>query len=562
MKKSYGIVALVLMLALVFTSSVLAGQLHSGTDASSTPTQGPGNDVMVGQPVAPREFRGDLRELPQIMTTKKQEQLPLLLPGIEPRKQPTSNSPTPLLQIQSPTINMPSPLSNFKGLDYNTWGDGYPPDTVGDVGPNHSVQAVNISVGIFSKIGTLLTAFTFDDLWESSGSGTPCDSNNMGDPTVIYDPLADRWIVADFAWIDLQNGPYYECFAASKTSNPVSGGWWLYAIRTDDTSHPWLADYPKMGIWPDGIYMSANMYDCLNTSCSSETYEGVRTWAFNRSQMESGAVVQSVFMDVNSDYSSLLPSNYRGNLPPSGTPNYFVSNDYYYWGLDVWKFHVDWTNLANSTFNGPSLVTIASFTNPPSKIPQPEGDTLDSLGDRLMMQNQYRNIGGTESLWITHTTGSGGVTGIRWYQLNITGSSITSSPVQFGTYQPDSNYRWMPSLAVDKAGNMAIGYSISSNSMYPSIRYAGRLANDALNTLAQGETTLIAGTGAQTGGYGRWGDYSAMTVDPVDDCTFWYTTEYYETTGNNWQTRIGSFKFPSCGSINYKVFLPLVRRGQ
>jgi len=178
----------------------------------------------------------------------------------------------------------------------------------------------------------------------------------------------------------------------------------------------------------------------------------------------------------------------------------------------------------------------------------------------LMMQNQYRNIGGTESLWLTHTAGSGGVTGIRWYQLNVTGSAVASSPVQSGTYQPDSNYRWMPSLAVDQAGNMAIGYSVSSGSMNPAIRYAGRLADDALNTLGQGETTLIAGTGAQSGGFGRWGDYSAMTVDPVDDCTFWYTTEYYETTGNDWQTRIGSFKFPSCGSGTFRIYLPLVNR--
>jgi len=560
MNKYYGVVAFVLLLALAYTSSVLAGSSPSGAGALSTPTQAPGTAVMVGQPVAPREFRGDLRELPQVKPTDKQEQRRLLLPNNEPNKQPAANSPVPLPQTQTPTLNMPSPLTSFNGLDFATWGAGHPPDTVGDVGPNHYIQAVNSAVGIFSKTGSLQAAFHFNDFWTSSPGGTPCDSSNQGDPTVLYDPLADRWIVADFAWADTQTGPYYECFAVSKTSDPVSGGWWLYAIRADDADHPWLADYPKMGLWPDGIYMSANMYDCLDSSCDSATYMGVRAWAFDRNQMESGAEVQFVFKDLSTSYFSLLPSNLRGSLPPSGTPNYFVSNDFSAWGLDVWKFHVDWTIPANSTFSGPSLVTIASYTLPPNTIPQPVGDDLDSLGDRLMMQNQYRNIGGTESLWLTHTAGSGGVAGIRWYQLNVTGSAVASSPVQSGTYQPDSNYRWMPSLAVDQAGNMAIGYSVSSGSMNPAIRYAGRLADDALNTLGQGETTLIAGTGAQSGGFGRWGDYSAMTVDPVDDCTFWYTTEYYETTGNDWQTRIGSFKFPSCGSGTFRIYLPLVNR--
>lgn len=162
-----------------------------------------------------------------------------------------------------------------------------------------------------------------------------------------------------------------------------------------------------------------------------------------------------------------------------------------------------------------------------------------------MVQLQYRNLNGVESLWATHSVASGGVTGIRWYEIR--GLNGTPSVYQQSTYQPDSNYRWMGSLAVDGQGNMAVGYSVSSSSIYPQIRYAGRLASDPLNTLGQTETTLIAGTGSQSGGYNRWGDYSAMTVDPVDDCTFWYTTEYYETTGNDWQTRIGSFQFPGCG---------------
>jgi hypothetical protein len=169
-----------------------------------------------------------------------------------------------------------------------------------------------------------------------------------------------------------------------------------------------------------------------------------------------------------------------------------------------------------------------------------------------MMQNQYRNLGGRGS-WLSHTVGNGsGIASARWYQLNVSGGTVaTSSPVQQGTFNPDANHRFMPSLAVDGSGNMAIGYSVSSSTTYPSIRYAGRLVTDPLNTLGQGETTLWAGTGAQTNTCGgnpcaRWGDYTAMSVDPVDDCTFWYTNEYYAANGGNWQTRIGSFKYPSC----------------
>jgi hypothetical protein len=170
-----------------------------------------------------------------------------------------------------------------------------------------------------------------------------------------------------------------------------------------------------------------------------------------------------------------------------------------------------------------------------------------------MAQSQYRNLGGAESLWIAHTVGktTPNVAGVRWYQLNVSGQVINTTPVQQSTFRPDSDHRWMASLAVDQQGNMAIGYSLSSSSVFPKINYAGRLAGDLPNTLSQAETTLIAGGGSQNNTCGgapcnRWGDYSAMTIDPVDDCTFWYTTEYYALSGNNWHTRIGSFKFPGC----------------
>ena len=206
---------------------------------------------------------------------------------------------------------------------------------------------------------------------------------------MLYDAQAGRWIITDFAWIS-SSGPYYECIAVSKTSDPVSGGWWFYAFPAHDT---YMNDYPKLGVWPDGIYMSANMFN-------GNTFAGVRVWALNRDDLYSGSTLRSVYFDVSSSYSSLLPSNLRGTAPPTGSPNFFTSvkspNIMY-----LWKFHVDWSSPGSSTFTGPTSLTVASFTWPCNSgltracVPELGGEYVDSLGNRLMMQLQYRNIGGT-----------------------------------------------------------------------------------------------------------------------------------------------------------------------
>jgi uncharacterized repeat protein (TIGR01451 family) len=503
--------------------------------------QGGGIVVHQGPVVQARAFNGNVRRLPNVPVVRSQVRPELEAP----------DAGFPKVGPAAPAIptapNMPSPSQSFAGLDYNTWGSGHPPDSVGDVGPNHYVQAVNTSIGFYSKTGTQQAALTFDTFFASSSA--PCNNSNRGDPTVVYDPMADRWIIADFAWADTQNGPYYECIAVSQTGDPVSGGWYMYAVRTDDNAHPWLAEYPKMGIWPDGLYMTANMFDCLNADCSSSTYSGVRVWAFNRSELESGAPVNQVIADLPTSYFSLLPSNLRGDSPPAGRPNLLVSQARKAFAWEVWKFHVDWAVPANSTLNGPKLVSQTSYTDASRTVPS-SGDNLDSLRKRAMMQNQYRNHGGVESIWVNHTvsTSSAGPTGIQWAQIKVTGGKVQTTPVQqqiYGNVGGDGVHRWLGSLAVDRDGDMALGYSASKSGMNPEIRYSGRLASDPLNTLAQGEATLQTGGGSQVGS-SRWGDYSAMTVDPVDDCTFWYTNEYYATSGLDWQTRIGSFEFPSC----------------
>jgi uncharacterized repeat protein (TIGR01451 family) len=510
--------------------------------------------------VVPSSFDGDVRDLSPVPSAPLLDQEP---------EEPTSARP-PGAPAPSVTAapNMPAPAQTFAGLSHDgactggTCGAGYPPDTVGDVGPNHYVEAVNTAVGIYGKTGTQLAAFTFNSLW-GGASGTACDTANAGDPTVVYDPLGDRWFVADFAFAKVSAPPYFECIAVSKTGNPVTGGWWLYAVRADDASHPYLPDYPKMAIWPDGLYMTANMFDC-RSGCS---FKEARVWAFNRVNLEAGVFRgQVVDMGTTANY-SLLPSNLRGASPPAGTPNYVVAESRTTFAFRVFTFDVDWADPDSISFTGPVNVSQTGYSFAQGDlVPQPGTTTkLDSLEDRLMMQAQYRNISGTESLWASHTVGNA-PTGVQWAQIDVTDGTIRTTPVQqqiWTNVNGDGVSRWMPSLAVDHVGNMALGYSASSGAVFPSIRYAGRLATDAPNTLAQGEATLFAGGGSQVFNCGggpchRWGDYTSMSVDPVDDCTFWYVGEYYVTTGStNWRTRIGSFTFPSCsapgGSANLSI---------
>jgi hypothetical protein len=329
----------------------------------------------------------------------------------------------------------------------------------------------------------------------------------------------------------------------------VAGGWYFYTYQTSATAA--FPDYPKLGLWPDGIYMTDNVF-----TSSSGTFSNVRIFVLNRSDLESGAALRSVTFDVpSSSEFTLLPSTMRGTPPPAGRENMLVELLNNAAGtLGVRTVHVDWTTPANSTLSGLNTINATPWTeltgSPTARDVVPQLGTtqkLDSSGGRAMVQNQYRNIGGVESLWIPHTVAVGSnQAAVRWYQLNVTGGTIATTPVQQSTYSPDTSYRYIPSLAVNKNGDMAIGYSVSSATMYPAIRYAGRLAGDPLNILTQDETTLVAGTGSQAG-FNRWGDYSAMTVDPTDDCTFWYTTEYNEITASSWQTRVGKFRLPSCG---------------
>ena len=490
----------------------------------------------VSEPVTPHVFEGDLRDLPlapewtQGDTDSEAPILGGVVKGIGDVEEQVSD---PLVQdIIGPTA-MPAPLLNFNGIGYTSVA---PPDTNGDVGPNHYIQIVNMKFAIYNKAGVLLAGPTnINALW--AGFGGNCQTRNDGDPIVLYDPLADRWLISQFVAFTNQ------CIAISRTNDPVAGGWWLYDFSTSGIAN----DYPKFGVWPDAYYMGSQR----GYGSTSDA------WAFDRTRMLSGLAATRLRFDTVGQF--MLPSDLDGSTPPpSGAPNVFarIVDGAEFGGVDrleLRAFHVDWVTPASSTFTAlPNLATAAFDRNLCSGydlmgicIPQP-GTTvkLESLSAWLMYRLQYRNFGTHETLVVNHTVDVGADhAGIRWYELRKPGG--VWSIYQQGTHAPDSDHRWMGSVAMDGDGNMALGYSISSSSPLPSIRYTGRLASDPLGTMPQGEATLFAGLGVQTWTY-RWGDYSAMNVDPVDDCTFWYTQEYVLANGN-WQTRIGSFKFPSCG---------------
>ncbi len=481
--------------------------------------------------------------------------------------------PRVVKQSQMISAAAPAPDSSFDGLDFANWGAGHPPDENGDVGPTYYIQTVNTSIGIYSKsTGTRVAAFTFNSFMSQGHFGNLCDTDNFGDPVVLYDSFEDRWVITDFAFKldgggNVVNPPgAFQCFAVSKTGDPVNGGWNFYSIAAPGA----LNDYPKFGVWPDGIYMSANMFGYP----AGASYQGYHVWALNKQQMYAGAPSPQVidFAGDTSDF-TVIPANARlqAGTPAAGEPEFFVSTEQFLNALSIYKFHVDWDRPSTSTFTGPQTQLQPNcWPNAAVSNASTPANAADTLSIRAMAQAQYTNIGGAESLWVDHTVQrgvsatnttcnapTGGNATVRWYQANVNGGNVAANVVQGQSFDPDGAntfYRFMPSLAVDRLGDMAIGYTKSNSTTNPQIKYAGRLAGDPANTLGQTEQTLIDGTGAQSGNCGgaactRWGDYSGMALDP-NGCEFWMTGEYFATTGLNDLTRIGSFKLnPGCTPV-------------
>ncbi|MBZ5521076.1 MAG: DUF11 domain-containing protein [Acidobacteriia bacterium] len=461
-----------------------------------------------------------------------------------------ATEPDPVLQrttVQAPALAAPTIIKNFDGLGTGvppTFQPRFaPPDTNGAVGLTQYVQWVNVSFAVFDKATTNITLGPLNGNTIWSGFGGSCEANNDGDPIIIYDKLADRWVFTQFV---VRNptpppafGPFLQCVAVSTTPD-ATGTYNRYAFTYSN-----FDDYPKMGVWPDAYYVTFNMFNPTGTA-----FVGADACAYDRNAMLNGQPATQICFQQGPSVGGLLPSDVDGHVaPPAGSPNflmYFGSNN-----LNLFKFHVDFATPANSTFTGPTVIPVAPFTplcgGGRGCVPQQPGDgtQLDSLADRLMHRLAYRNFGDHESLVVNHSVAVNLSGGVRWYEIQ--NPNGTPAVAQQSTFAPDASFRWMGSIAMDVSGDIALGYSVSSSTMFPAIAFAARSFSDPASTLGA-ETTIVAGTGSQTGGLTRWGDYSAMQVDPSDDCTFWYTTEYEKAGGSfNWNTRIASFKFPGCG---------------
>ena len=557
------VLALIAFLALPWIAPVRASTRPAGQVAA---------DPLAGRPVVREALHYDTSPALQRIKPLAAQALPLRSLPLRRLPKVAGGHPSglppvglaPLVQTWPGSVLMPAPVANFEGV--NNVNSVLPPDTNGDIGydpatgKKYYVQWVNLSFKIWDVTNSASPVSLYgpaagNTLW--NGFGGICESHNDGDPIVLFDHLANRWLMTQFALSFPDD--FHECVAVSASADPL-GAWHRYDFFISDTK---MNDYPKFGVWPDGYYMSVNQFDG-----SSLGWAGAGAAVLEREKMLAGQPARMLYFDVGAvtlDYGGMLPADLDGPSPPAGAPNIFVEWDDSSWlgdpqdTLRLWKFQVDWTNPANSAFGAnanfdPNRLIPTANVNPDLCgydlcIPQPGGSPLDPISDRLMFRLQYRNFGAYQTLVSNHTVDVGGAdhAGIHWFELRDSGTGWTLH--QDGVYAPDSLHRWMGSLAMDTSGNMALGYSVSSNTVSPSIRYTGRLIGDPAGTLPQAETQLVAGSGYQTHSAGRWGDYSMMAVDPTDGCTFWYTQEYYAGAGvAPWRTRIGAFKYAGCTS--------------
>jgi hypothetical protein len=483
------------------------------------------------------------------------------------------------LQALTAAVAIPSPLANFEGLsnqdNLNIFGFRVnPPDPNGEVGPNNYVEIINLVFGVYDKAGNLLAGpIDTGSLW--TGFAIPDCTDPSGDPVVLYDQLEDRWFLSQFTTSGLNDPtkPFWNCVAISTTGDPA-GTYYRYAFETTSDGIFYFPDYPKYGLW-------RNSYILTTREFGPTVEYGIGVYALERDKMLEGdpnARAVKFFLDGNAPGmlplvgDGLLPPDIDGRTKPAndspapvvGTQDNDASYGATFDALNIWELKVKWQANPTASINLKTQLPVASFDSifpcaPTSRdcLPQPgivnPAQYLDILSyrQRPTFRLAYRNFGTYESLVTNQSVEARpGVAGARWYEIRRTGGSY--SLYQQGTYAPnDGVHRWMGSIAQDKMGNMALGYSVVNGvDVYPGIRYTGRLAGDPLGQMTLGEGVIINGSGVQTNTNSRWGDYTDMTVDPTDDCTFWYVNEYYQTTqpppDRNWQTRIASFKLPGC----------------
>lgn len=502
---------------------------------------------------APAEFR---EARPAIRVTA--EMRGQVAPDASARIQAASKAaPGPLAAIGV----LPQPvytdaLLNFAG---NSANGSAPSDVNGAVGATQFVQWVNSNAGlsIFNKTtGALqLGPVSGNTPWSGfvgSAGADACRTSGQGDILAQYDKLAGRWVLSQFAWLNANTGtgPYYQCIAVS-TTNDATGTYNRYAfVSKNSAGTNVFNDYGKVGVWPDAYYFTFVLFTPLNTG----NYLGPQVCGYDRAAMLAGAVATAKCKEFGTAFGPLLSSDVDGTTaPPAGSPNFLMGFDFNGAGvgnlLQLWKYSFTTNVLSARTDIPVTPFTIGCPSNGTCVRQPAPGELLDSLADRPMYRLPYRNYGSREVLVLNHSVqqpgaAANGPLGVRWYELRNPNAAI--SVYQQGTYAPDTDSRWMGSVAMDKKGNMALGYSVSSSAVFTSVRYSGRLRSEPSGFL-ETEASIIAGTGSQTGTSNRWGDYSSMSIDPTDDCTFWYTQQYIASTGGfNWKTRIASFKFKNC----------------
>ncbi|MBT8144301.1 MAG: thrombospondin type 3 repeat-containing protein [Gammaproteobacteria bacterium] len=522
-------------------------------------------------PFAPAIFDGDVRDLPTADAWHPGDAVREVpdKKGREVKVTPAKAGPDPLVGRQHEydrnnavrgATDLSAPIFTIDAIDYQGIN---PSDPVLDVGANYVIAAANGSLtpvpgGVFvvydKNTGALVAGPTKISLLIAQ-VGTPCASPaGFSDPIVMYDEIAQRWMMAEIG--AAVNNTI--CMYISQTSDPL-GGWFGYTIAT-----PVLPDYPKFGIWGDGIYVTTN----------ENLADGSAIYAIDRAQYENGLPItpQRTIPAPASlpafSFQAFTPADIDGATPPpAGSPNYLVrhrddevhnpgshdpNNDF----LEIWEYSVDFLVPANTTITGPINIPVAEFSSEICGLSAFEcfrqpgtSTTLDPLREVVMFRWAYRNFGTHETLLGNLVTDVGDTPehgGIRWIELRRPPAG-SWSVYQEGTYSPDDDDRWMGASAMDKDGNIAVTYSVSSEVLHPAIRYTGRRASDPLGVMTQGEISIVESNASNLSN--RWGDYADTVVDPVDGCTFWTTNNRVKDNGR-WHTVVANFRFASCGDAD------------
>jgi len=561
------LVGVVLLAALL--SSIGSGQAESATSRSGV--RGPKFTQ-----AAAFDVSRPLRELAKTAPSSKGkggEVRPDRGPAVADR----GHSKDGAIQREAAPAAIPAPLANFEGMSNQDNFDVFgfrvnPPDPVGDVGPNHYVEMVNLVFAVYDKAGNkLLGPVDTGTLW--ADFAVPDCTDPSGDPIILYDQFVDRWILSQFttSGLDDPSKPFWNCVAISTTGDPT-GTYYRYAFETENFQ--FFPDYPKYGVWTDSYVITTREF-------GPTTEYGIGVYALEKNKMVNGQPARAVsfFLDGNDPAilplvgDGLLPADVDGKkkpmsdakIPLVGTQDDGASYGATFDALNIWDLQVKWRSTPIATLSLNTQLPTAAFDSifpcaPGSRdcLPQPGISDptryLDILSyrQRPTWRLAYRNFKGYEALVTNQSVEAlPGVAGARWYEIRRVGSAY--SLYQQGTYAPgDGVHRWMGSVAMDRKGDIGLGFSVvNGTDVFPGIRYTGRLAGDPLGQMTLGEGVIIDGTGVQTTTNSRWGDYTSMNVDPVDDCTLWYVNEYYTLEGQQsspagWQTRIAGFRLPGC----------------